>query len=74
MMKIKLQELFTILMIAVMMLSFVYIDEVKDGIVNSIENCILNIVPSLFLNSVLSGVLIKCSGILKPKRVSHANY
>ncbi|MCD8108069.1 MAG: hypothetical protein LUE20_08935 [Oscillospiraceae bacterium] len=73
-MKNRLQGLFTVFVIAVMILSLIHINEVKDAIVKSIENCITGIVPSLFLSSVLSVVLIKCSGTLKPKRISKVNY
>ncbi|MCD7785179.1 MAG: hypothetical protein LUH18_06320 [Oscillospiraceae bacterium] len=69
-MKNKLQGLVTIAVIAILVLSLIYIDEVKETIVKSIENCIIGIVPSLFLNSVLASVLIKCSESLIPKRIS----
>ncbi len=62
------------LVIVVLVLSLMYIDDVKDAIVRSIENCIIGIVPSLFLNSVLSGVMIKCSGTFKPRRISYSKY
>lgn len=62
------------LVIAILVLSLIYIEDVKDAIVGSIEKCIIGIVPSLFLNSVLSGVLIKCSGAFKPKRISYSKY
>ncbi|MCD8005629.1 MAG: hypothetical protein LUF29_01435 [Oscillospiraceae bacterium] len=73
-MKNKLQGVFTVSVIVVLILSLIYIDEVKDGITKAIENCITGIVPSLFLNSVLSGVLIKCSTNMKPKRISSSDY
>ena len=67
-------RLLIILVIATLILSLMYIDEVMDGIIKSIENCILIIVPSLFLNSILSSILIKCSDSLKPTRVSSSGY
>ncbi|MCD7823810.1 MAG: hypothetical protein LUG86_07340 [Oscillospiraceae bacterium] len=73
-MKNKLQGLFAILVLAVMILSLVYIDEVKDSIYKAIESCLTGIIPSLFLNSVLSSVLIKSSKSLKPKRITAADY
>lgn len=73
-MKNVLNGLSVALVITVLVLSLVHIDEVKDGIITSIENCVINIVPSLFLNSVFSGVLIKCSVAFKPKKISYANY
>ncbi|MCD7771734.1 MAG: hypothetical protein LUH23_06580 [Oscillospiraceae bacterium] len=73
-MKNKIQGLFTILVIAVMIMSLIHIDEVKARVVQAIENCLIGIVPSLFLNSVLSSVLIKCSGAIKPRNISRGSY
>ncbi|MCD7846849.1 MAG: hypothetical protein LUG49_02280 [Oscillospiraceae bacterium] len=69
-MKNKLHGLVTIVVLVVLIFSIIHIDEVKEAIVKSIENCIIGIVPSLFLNSVLASVLIKCSESLIPKRIS----
>ncbi len=73
-MKTKIQELFTILVIAVLILSLIHIDEIKAGVVQAIENCLIGIVPSLFVNSVLSSVLIKLSGAIKPRKISRGSY
>ncbi len=70
----NISRLLIVLVIATLILSLVYIDDVKDGIIKSIDNCILIIVPSLFLNSILSSILIKYSNSLKPARVSSSGY
>lgn len=60
--------------VTVLILSLIYIEEAKEGIVKAIENCVIGIVPSLFLNCVISSVLIKCTFGLKPKIISSADY